>query len=565
MSRVSFFSPGDPPAFLCLALAAVLFGASACGLDVEGNQFSASASGPSGAGGVGGAGAGGAAGSGGSAVVCSEGTAVACYEGPMTTLNVGPCKGGVKTCLGDGSGYGLCSGQVTPAYEDCVSEADEDCDGSNGTCTGEPAWSLRFGGGDFETGLGLAVDSDGYSVVTGFFQGSTNIGGEVSISKGSADVFVARFSPSGGRIWTRAFGSPDFDAGLAIAAAKNGSTFVVGQFRSTIDFGPGPFKSLGGEDIFLLKLDSKGNVVFAKRFGGDGDQLAVGVTVGADGGPAIAGYFTGSVAFDTSAPTLTSAGDVDIFVAKFGPAGEYQWSQRFGDGANQAAFAVAASADEESDGRIVVVGQASGVLDVGGIPLTPNAQDAFVFALDAKGKTIYARVLGDVSAQQAFGVAVDPLGDAFIAGDFQGKMPLGATELTSDGTDIFVAKLLPNGEPAWAKRLGGTGEQKVRGAALDPFGNLIITGNSYGEVGLDAGPLSSVSRDVLAVKLGPDGATIWGFLFGTGAQEQYGNEVATDPQGNVFITGEFDGDLVFGKDTRTAVGVRDGFLAKLAP
>ena len=105
----------------------------------------------------------------------------------------------------------------------------------------------------------------------------------------------------------------------------------------------------------------------------------------------------------------------------------------------------------------------------------------------------------------------------------------------------------------------------MRGAALDPFGNLIITGSSYGEVGLDTGPIASASRDVLAVKLGPNGATVWGFLFGNGIQEQYVNEVATDPKGDVFLTGDFGGDLVFGEDTLKTSGARDGFLAKLAP
>jgi hypothetical protein len=546
----------------------VIFGAGACSLDVEGSQFGAAASNPAGAGGAGAAGgadAGGAAGTGGSMIVCSEGTAAPCYEGPMSTLGVGLCKGGLKACLGDGSGYGPCSGQITPSNEDCVSEADEDCDGLPDKCTGEPTWGIRFGSTDFETGVGVAVDKTGNSFVTGLFQGSTNIGGEVSISKGSADIFVARFSPNGGRLWTRAFGSTDYDAGLAIAATKEGSTFVTGQFRGTIDFGTGPFKSLGGDDIFLLKLDSKGNVVFAKRFGGDGDQFAVSVALGADGGPVIAGYFNGSVAFDTSAPTLTSAGDLDVFVAKFGPAGDYQWSERFGDGAAQAATSVAAVTDEDGDGRVVIAGYASGVFDVGDSELTPSGQDAFIAALDAKGKPIYARVFGDGSAQQAYGVAVDRLGNAFMSGDFQGKMLFGMTELTSDGTDIFVAKVLPSGDPGWSKRLGGMGEQKARGVALDPFGNLIITGNSHGQVGLDAGPISSVSRDVLAVKLGPDGATIWGFLFGNQGQEQYGLEVATDPFGGVYLTGEFDGDIVFGMDTGVALGPRDGFLAKLAP
>ena len=87
-----------------------------------------SGAGASGAGGTGGVGGEGATGGSGGAPFCLAGTQQPCYEGPDPTLDVGACKGGVETCLEDGTAFGACEGQVTPIAEDCATVVDDDCD-----------------------------------------------------------------------------------------------------------------------------------------------------------------------------------------------------------------------------------------------------------------------------------------------------------------------------------------------------------------------------------------------------------------------------------------------------
>src|SRR5206468_6100909 len=94
-------------------------------------QRSACAS-PSGSGG--GAGSGGTGGN--PSGPCTPGETAACYEGPTGTKGVGACKGGTRTCLHDGSGFGACVGQVTPVAENCSTPVDDNCDGQvNEECT----------------------------------------------------------------------------------------------------------------------------------------------------------------------------------------------------------------------------------------------------------------------------------------------------------------------------------------------------------------------------------------------------------------------------------------------
>jgi hypothetical protein len=121
---------------------------------------------------------------------------------------------------------------------------------------GSPLWSRRFGGVSFETGNDVAVDGSGNVVVTGFFLGASEFGGDALESAGSYDVFVAKYSGSdGSHVWSRRFGSTFTDYGLATALEENGRVLVTGSFSGTVDFGDGvPLESAGAEDIFLLSL-----------------------------------------------------------------------------------------------------------------------------------------------------------------------------------------------------------------------------------------------------------------------------------------------------------------------
>lgn len=554
-----------PSAALALAFAgAALLFAGSCGLDPKGSQIGLASSVATGAGGGGtGGSAEGSGGHGGSVdLLCFPEAAIDCYEGEEGTEDVGVCKGGQKTCAADGLSYGVCSGQIIPTPEDCVSLDDEDCDGETPACVGDPVWARRMGGTDYETAVGVAVDPNDNVIVTGLYKSAASFGSTPLISKGDYDIFIAKYSADNTLLWDKSFGGVEADQGLGVATDGEGNIFVTGRFRNTVDFGFGQFKSAGGEDVFLLKLDPFGNMMFAKHFGVDGDQFASGVAVASDGGPVITGSFTGSVSFDTGAPTFTSAGNYDIFVAKFLPDGQYDWARQIGDVQQQAASAVATG----PKGQIIIAGQANGKFNVGNVEVTTQNDDAFVVAYDINGTALYARVFGDIVDQALTAIALDAQGRAVIVGDFHGKITLDK-ELTAEGFDSFVAALDEQGNPLWSRRFGGLGgEHHLRGVAVDPFGNVLVSGFSNNIVSFDPGPLTSATRDVFVAKLSPTGEAVWGKLYGDDASwEQYGIRVAADSKGSVLVCGEFESTINFPNAPITSVGGRDAFVAKLAP
>lgn len=137
-----------------------------------------------------------------------------------------------------------------------VSEGGEDIFVAKYSSAGTHLWSKRFGSSSDDNGLGVAVDGSGNVLLTGRFRGTANFGGDNLVSAGVEDIVVAKFSPAGTHRWSRRFGSGSRDEGRSIAANASGEAFVTGFFQGTVDLGGGNLLSSGVQDIFVAKYSN---------------------------------------------------------------------------------------------------------------------------------------------------------------------------------------------------------------------------------------------------------------------------------------------------------------------
>ena len=216
-------------------------------------------------------------------------------------------------------------------------------------------WAKRAGGivsGD--AGTSTAVDGVGNIYLTGIFQGSATLGlGEanetVLISASGEDMFVAQYNSSGALQWAKRAGGIGSDRGLSIAVNGLGNIFLTGLFNGSATFGLGEanqttLTSGGGNDIFLAQYDSSGALQWARRAGGSGTDQGVGIAADGLGNVYVTGFFFGSAIFgqgQASQTTLTSAGDRDMFVAKYDFIGTLLWAKRSGGTGADRGFAIA--------------------------------------------------------------------------------------------------------------------------------------------------------------------------------------------------------------------------------
>jgi hypothetical protein len=524
-------------------------------------------SGAGGAGGGGGStttttattGTGGAGGSAGCAPMSTE----PCYTGPEATRHKGICMDGVATCTPQGV-FGPCLGQVLPAIEDCAAPADEDCDGQSPPCSvGTLLWAKRFGDLADQAGSSIAADADGSAILAGAFSGTVDFGGLPLVSQGPSDAYVAKLDALGQHAWSKRFGNAGTESCAGVAVDGAGNVTIVGQFSSVINFGQGPIPSGGQSDIFLAHFTSAGGIIWGNGYGNVANQLSNAVATNAQGDLLVGGRLEGSLDFGIG--LLTGLGGGDVLAAKFSPAGTPMWSKSFGDAQLQVATATAI----DGAGNLVIAGVYKGVVDFG-LGALPNAAalSLFVVKFDPTGVPLWNKAFpGAFSVLFSRSIATDAQGNVVVFGRLNGSADFGGGVRSSIGPadNLFLIKLDPQGNHLWSQVHGGVGVDFDGGAAVDPWGNIVITGGFESQLSF-GGPtmFSAGMEDLFVAKLDGAGNHLWSYSWGD-PLVQSGRGVAIDGKGNVLVAGVLAGGVDFGFGPLLSAGGTDMLVLKLAP
>jgi hypothetical protein len=236
------------------------------------------------------------------------------YGGPGNQLASGIAGHvqGRNTIIGSVEGSINCGGGVlTSAGGSDVLVASFDAGGNH-------RWSRLFGDAQNQYGTDAVIQMAMYDehVVTGYFQGTINLGGGNLVSHGGNDIFLAKFDHNGVHRWSRSFGGPLDDYARGVSGKALGTIALTGQFQGTCDLGGGPLTSAGLNDVFVATYDDNGTHLTSQRHGDTGEQMGTDVCVGPSGEVAATGSF--ALTIDFGGGPLTSAGAFDVFAVKFG-------------------------------------------------------------------------------------------------------------------------------------------------------------------------------------------------------------------------------------------------------
>jgi len=193
---------------------------------------------------------------------------------------------------------------------------------------GNFVWAKKMGGTSNDVCLAIALDNSGNIYSTGAFQGVADFDPGTSSfnlstsSQFDSDVFISKLDPSGNFIWAKKIGGSFYDQGYGIVSDNTGNVYTTGTFSGTADFNPGPnafnLSSAGGGDVFISKLDSLGNFVWAKAIGGSAYDKGLAITLDASENVYTTGTFWETADFNPSTESLnlTADGFFDIFIHK---------------------------------------------------------------------------------------------------------------------------------------------------------------------------------------------------------------------------------------------------------
>jgi hypothetical protein len=383
-------------------------------------------------------------------------------------------------------------------------------------------------------------------------------------SGGSDGSEAVRFSVE----WAKGFGGTVFDYPRSIAVNSAGDVFVTGDFEETADFGGGSLTSAGQGDIFLASYTAGGGYLSSKRWGKDAMDQGRAVAVDASGNLYMCGKY--SRAHDFGCGALPESIGSTIFLVSFSPDGQCRWSKHFEGWANTLCEDLVV----DGSGNIYITGYfdsyATGshnyAPNFGGGSKTSNGDlDIFVASYTSDGAYRWANVYGGDNDDAAEAIAVSGDGaTVVVTGYFRETVDLGQGPVTADWYyDLFVMSFKSSGEQNWAKPFGGEGTDWGEAVALDPAGNVYVAGKFGSTVDFGGGSRKAVGEtDIILASYTPDGVHRWSKAFGDSGQD-WPSSVRVDGRGNVIMAGHFDGTVDFGDGPLTGVG-GNSFLASFS-
>jgi hypothetical protein len=400
--------------------------------------------------------------------------------------------------------------------------------------------------------------------MTGRFTNTVNFGGGDLTSAGDHDIFLAKYDASGVHLWSNRFGSTEIDHAYSVSADNSGNVFVTGEFQGTVNFGGNDLTSAGDHDIFLAKFDVNGNHLWSKHFGSTDDEYGRSASVDTFGNVIIMGNFKDTVNLGGS--DLVNAGFRDVFLAKYDANGNHLWSKRFG--ATNAEYGESISIDNSDN--VFVTGNFQGTVNFGGSDLiSAGSYDIFLAKYDTNGNHLWSKGFGSTNIDFGHSVTVDSAGNVIATGTFYGVVNFGGDYLMSwNSTGMFIAKYDADGNHLWSKSFSSTMEEGMSSSnsiSADKSGNVVIMGYFHGTINFGGINLTSEGdKDIFLAKFNANGNHVWSKrFFSTDGADGY--SVSADNSGNVFVTGEFEGTANFGGQDIISAGGDDGFVAKFSP
>lgn len=388
--------------------------------------------------------------------------------------------------------------------------------------------------------------------------------------------------------WTKTIDGPQLtDYAEEVTVDADGNVYSIGSFYTEADFDPGPGEFImttipGSWEGFVLKLDSDGNFIWAKKLP-RGLSFNRSIDIDAAGNLIIAGNFYGTVDFDPGAGVfnLTSnGGNDDFYILKLNAGGNFIWAVSVGSTFSDNVRDVKV----DPSGNIYASGNFRGTVDfnpgVGVFNLTSSFNNTFILKLDANSNFLWARSFVNSMGNQATSLDLDGTAGVYCAGTFSGATDFdpgaGTFNITSaGGTDSYITKLDASGNFIWAKSIGGGATLRINEITQDASGSILATGIYTGTCDFDPGAgvtnYTAVvgTGDLFILKLNSSGDFVWAKVIG-GSSSEEGFGIACDAAGNVYTTGSFfsgtvDFDPGPGVFNLTSAGFEDIFLSKLDP
>lgn len=343
-------------------------------------------------------------------------------------------------------------------------------------------WGATAGGNNNLIIDKMATDNAGNFYVFGRYFSKIAVFGSTSLINSSdynGDLFLIKVNSAGLILWARSVNGTGDEVSTDVAVDATGNAYITGSTTSTsVSFGTAGISGISGKCYFLTKYDTNGNVIWAKL-------AATGVVVN-------------SLAIDNSGNSFLTGdfGNIGgMFLTKYDGNGNFVWSKTAGNSGSTSVYGNSVTCD--TSGNIYVAGSfIGGDATIGGTTLTnQGGYDIYFIKYDSQGNVVYVKSAGSSNHQEAKGIGVDGSGNIIICGNYySGNATFNGTTLTANyNTNTFILQFNNSGNQLWTYGMGGSDIPKMKISSdntiyiVNSFsysGNITIGGttiiNTYG-------------------------------------------------------------------------------------
>jgi hypothetical protein len=473
-------------------------------------------------------------------------------------------------------------------------------------------WARTYGGPSDEAMIAIEADPYGNVVILGSFPSTIDVNSSAAdtllfATTTGQGLYVSKLDASGQLVWSEQIGGMDDRlTGSVLGVDSLGNIYIGGEFHDTVDFDPGPnvnaMISDGASippgppwgpppqyltDIFLLKLNSNGQFVWARQLDGTSDQNHLtAMTIGNVDDVLILGTCTDTIYFDgpQGQAAIAQPWYSECFVASYSDNGDFQWGKVIGGYVSQSPYShvvYPTSVVTDADQNVYMTGQWNGTVDFDPDPDTNylsaiQSTDAFLLSLDPMGNFRWVKALGGLGSQSANSLVISQSDQSiFVFGSFTtvidldpGPDTLAVTATQSNYTDAFILSLNMNGVYQWAKTITGTRNKYVYKGDMDSYGNLFLMGMFNGEMDLDPGPEESLFQSpssswysVFLSKFSSSGTFIWGADMDYTSIALASSSIDVNSFGDIFVgcSYRYPTQIVLDDDTVSFGSISNGY------
>ena len=407
-------------------------------------------------------------------------------------------------------------------------------------------WEFSFGGSNSDFGRKILEASDGSMLVIGNSESSDF---DIMNNQGLIDAFVFKMDSEGNILWQKHYGGSEYDLVYDIKETEDGDFILVGSSDSS----DGDLEdNYGLSDYWVFKINSNGDYLWGRNYGGSMDESGCAVCITSDGGYIVAGDSRSS-----DVDVSENYGQKDSWVIRLDEDGDILWEQNYGGSNHDKTTSVI---EIEGGDIILLTGTESDDFDVSENYSSSldddNGEDIWVLRLDSDGNIIWEQNYGG-SGEDSPEDLLKVDDETFVIGGRTSSSNFDVLD-PNGSNDGIIFLIDDQGEMAWSNSLGGTGWDRVKSVVKANDSGYYFAGYSNsndGEVGGNNG-----DNDFWIGKLNEDGELIWEDNFG-GSLYEVTQSIVQSSGGHILVTGQAHSSDI---DVSTNNGESDLWLICLA-